>query len=113
MALAAPIIPRLVGPSFNQSVLALRLLCILPIFRSFQLSAGDALTGSGFLRLRLGMQVVAATSNFGVNLFLIPHFGWIGAGWSSLATDGVLGISNWLVLLAARRRVRELHSIGT
>ena len=112
MALAAPIIPRLVGPSFSQSVPALRLLCILPVFRSFQLSAGDALTGGGFLGLRLGIQVMAAVFNFGINLYLIPHYGWVGAGWSSLATDGLLGLINWLVLLAVRMRVSELQSVG-
>jgi O-antigen/teichoic acid export membrane protein len=113
MALAAPIIPRLAGPSFSQSVPALRLLCILPVFRSFQLSAGDALSGGGFLRLRLGIQVMAATFNVGINLYLIPHYGWVGAGWSSVATDGLLGVTNWLVLLAVRLRVRGLQSVGT
>ena len=113
MALAAPIIPRLVGPSFSQSVLALRLLCILPVFRSLQLSAGDALTGCGFLRLRLAMQVAAAAFNFGINLYLIPRYGWVGAGWSSLATDGLLGASSWLALLSVRRTVSELQPVGT
>jgi O-antigen/teichoic acid export membrane protein len=113
MALAAPIIPRLVGPSFDQSVLALRLLCILPVFRSLQLSAGDALTGSGFLRLRLSVQITAAMFNFGINVYLIPRYGWVGAAWSSLATDGLLGVSNWLVLLAVGMQVSELQSTGT
>jgi O-antigen/teichoic acid export membrane protein len=112
MALAAPIIPRLVGPGFSQSVPALRLLCILPVCRSFQLSAGDALTGAGFLNLRLGIQVTAAIFNFGINLYLIPHYGWVGAGWSSLATDGLLGAVNWFTLLGVRRTARELRPVG-
>jgi O-antigen/teichoic acid export membrane protein len=113
MALAAPVIPHLVGKSFTDSVSALRWLCLLPVFRSFQYSAGDALTGAGHQKLRLGTQVTAALFNFSVNLFLIPHYGWLGAAWSSLATDGLLGIGNWAVLLAVRSGARELSLVGS
>jgi O-antigen/teichoic acid export membrane protein len=99
MVLAAPIIPHLVGRGFGESVPALRWLCLLPLFRSFQLSAGDAITASGHQKLRLGSQAIAAAFNFGINLYLIPLYSWRGAAWSSLATDGLLAVFNWLVLL--------------
>jgi O-antigen/teichoic acid export membrane protein len=98
MLLAAPIIPHLLGKGFSESVLALRWLCLLPFFRSFQLSAGDAITASGHQKLRLGSQAVAAAFNFGINLYLIPLYSWRGAAWSSLATDGLLAVFNWTVL---------------
>jgi O-antigen/teichoic acid export membrane protein len=107
MALAAPLIPYLVGKSFRESVLALRWLCLLPVFRSFHLSAGDALTGAAHLNLRVGLQVAAAGFNFAVNLYLIPHYGWHGAAWSSLATDGGLAVANWSVLLAIQAETRR------
>jgi len=107
MFVVAPIIPHLVGKSFSQSVVALRWLCLLPVFRSFHLSAGDALTGAGHLNLRVGIQAMAAAFNFGVNLYLIPHYGWLGAAWSSLATDGLLAIFNWTALLTVRSQVAE------
>ncbi|MDR5730729.1 MAG: polysaccharide biosynthesis C-terminal domain-containing protein, partial [Terriglobia bacterium] len=100
--LIAPVIPHLVGKSFSESVTALRWLCLLPFFRSFQWSAGDALTGAGHQNSRLGNQAFAAAFNFGVNLYLIPRYGWYGAAWSSLATDGMLGALNWMVLLRFR-----------
>jgi O-antigen/teichoic acid export membrane protein len=112
MALAAPAIPHLLGRSFSESVTALRWLCLLPVFRSFHLSAGDALTGAGHQKLRLGSQAFAAAFNFGANLYLIPHYGWLGAAWSSLATDGLLGIFNWTVLLAVRSQVAESDFAG-
>jgi O-antigen/teichoic acid export membrane protein len=99
MLLTAPIIPRLAGESFGASVLALRWLCPLPIFRSFHLSAGDAITAAGHQRLRLGSQVIAAAFNLVINLYLIPLYSWRGAAWSSLATDGLLALFNWAVLL--------------
>jgi O-antigen/teichoic acid export membrane protein len=112
MALAAPVIPHLMGKSFSESVSALRWLCLLPFFRSFQYSAGDALTGAGHQKLRLGVQAMAAVFNFGVNLYLIPNYGWLGAAWSSLATDGLLGVANWTVLLAVRSQAPQPHLAG-
>jgi len=99
MLLAAPIIPHLLGKGFGESVVALRWLCPLPFFRSFQLSAGDAVTAAGHQKLRLGSQAAAAAFNFCLNLYLIPHYSWRGAAWSSLATDGMLAVFNWTVLL--------------
>jgi O-antigen/teichoic acid export membrane protein len=99
MLAAAPIIPHLLGESFRESVSALRWLCLIPVFRSFHFSAGDALTASGHQKLRLGSQAVAAAFNLGVNLYLIPLYSWRGAAWSSLATDGLLAVFNWAVLI--------------
>jgi len=96
---AAPIIPHLVGKGFAESVPVLRWLCLLPFFRAFHWSAGDALTGAGYQNWRLGTQSLAAAFNFAVNLYLIPRYGWHGAAWSSLATDGLLAVLNWSVLL--------------
>jgi O-antigen/teichoic acid export membrane protein len=98
MVLVAPIIPHLLGKGFGQSVLALRWLCLLPFFRSFQLSAGDAVTAAGHQKFRLVSQAIAALFNFCLNLYLIPVYSWRGAAWSSLATDGLLAVFNWSVL---------------
>jgi O-antigen/teichoic acid export membrane protein len=104
--LAAPVIPHVVGKSFGESVAALRWLCLLPVLRSLHYSAGDALTGAGRQNLRLGSQTAAAAFNFGINLYLIPQYGWLGAAWSSLATDGLLAIFNWTVLLSIKTKVQ-------
>ena len=104
--LAAPVIPHVVGKSFGEGVAALRWLCLLPVLRSLHYSAGDALTGAGHQNLRLGSQAAAAAFNFGINLYLIPQYGWQGAAWSSLATDGLLAIFNWTVLLGVETRVQ-------
>jgi O-antigen/teichoic acid export membrane protein len=74
-----------------------------PIFRSFHLSAGDALAGAGKQAWRLAFQMLAALGNFGANLYLIPHFGWKGAASSSIATDGLLGVLLWGLLVYQTR----------
>ena len=99
MFLCAPIIPHLVGPQYVQSVSALRWLCLIPLFRCFNLSAGDALAGAGLQKSRLACQSTAAISNLLLNLYLIPRYSWWGAAWASLITDGGLGILHWLTLL--------------
>ena len=110
----APLIPLLVGRGFAQSASALRWLCLIPLFRSIHLSAGDAITGAGRQRIRLVTQFVASVLNFFLNLWLIPLHGWIGAAWASLMTDGMLGIMNWVVLarLARSRPVLRLAALA-
>jgi O-antigen/teichoic acid export membrane protein len=109
MFLAAPIIPYVVGRSFASSVSALQWLCLLPVFRSLHLSAGDTLTGAGYQRYRTAAQLIAAALNFGLNLWLIPAYSWHGAAWSSLVTDGALAAGNWIVLSLLIRR--ENHTV--
>ena len=101
----APLIPHLVGASFAESVDALRWLCLIPLFRCFHLSAGDAIAGSGHQRYRLLSQSIAAVGNLSLNLYLVPRYSWHGAAWASLATDGALGIMNWLALGQLRKKL--------
>ena len=58
---------------------------------------GAALTGAGLQRYRTTTQCIAAGANFALNLWLIPLYGWLGAAWASLLTDGGLGIMNWAI----------------
>jgi O-antigen/teichoic acid export membrane protein len=99
MFLAAPIIPHLVGKGFASSVMALRWLCPIPFFRAFQLSAADALAGAGKQSWRLTAQMFAAGANVAMNIYLIPRYSWHGAAWSSLATDAMLGVSLWSIVI--------------
>jgi O-antigen/teichoic acid export membrane protein len=104
MFVAAPIIRHIVGRSFASSVSALRWLCLLPVFRSLHLGAGDTMTGAGYQRYRTAAQLCAAGLNFGLNLWLIPAFSWHGAAWASLLTDGSLAAGNWIILGLLVRR---------
>jgi O-antigen/teichoic acid export membrane protein len=94
MFLLAPLIPSLLGRDFAQSASALRWLCMIPFFRSIHQMTGAALTGAGLQRYRTRNQCIAAAFNFALNLWLIPRYGWLGAAWASLLTDGGLGAMN-------------------
>lgn len=105
----APLLPHIVGMGFSQSAAALRWLCLIPVFRNFQWSAGDALAGAGYQHVRLGSQLAAAALNLGVNLFMIPRYSWVGAAWASLITDGSLALMSWglLLYLSLREKMRR------
>jgi O-antigen/teichoic acid export membrane protein len=109
--LFAPIIPFFIGKGFTPSVSALRWLCLIPLFRSFHLCAGDAIAGIGQQKLRLVCQLIAAGSNFALNLYLIPHYSWLGAAIASLLTDAGLAVLTWSMLLWLRRRERSHDSL--
>jgi O-antigen/teichoic acid export membrane protein len=98
MFLAAPLIPRIVGNGFADSVAALRWLCLIPVFRCFHLSAGDALAAAGYQKYRLVTRIAACALNLGLNFVLIPKYSWLGAAWASLATDSGLGVMDWLTI---------------
>jgi O-antigen/teichoic acid export membrane protein len=108
MFLAAPVLPKVLGHGFQNSVEALRWLCWIPVFRGIHLINGCALTGSGLQNYRTAAQVVASVFNFLLNLYLIPIHGWHGAAWSSLLTDGGLALLNAVILhLLLKVRDRE------
>jgi O-antigen/teichoic acid export membrane protein len=109
----APLIPVFAGKAFTESVFALRFLCLIPVFRAFHLSAGDALSGAGFQRYRFLYELGAAIGNFGVNLWLIPLYSWKGAAMSSLATDGSLALVSWLTVNALATRARKRQPVSS
>lgn len=88
--LAAPLLPRLLGPGFGESVQALRALSVLLLVQSLYFPFADALTGSGLQRVRTAGQVGSLICNIGLNLVLIPRLGWLGAVYSSITTQVML-----------------------
>ncbi len=110
MFVAAPLIPPIIGHGFSDSVAALRWLCLIPIFRSAHQMTGSALTGSGLQSYRTVAQGTAAGLNLGLNLWLIPCYGWRGAAWSSLVTDAVLGVGCWGILKMLMRHAQVTNN---
>jgi O-antigen/teichoic acid export membrane protein len=96
--LFAPLIPILLGHAFAQSALVLRWLCLIPVFRAVHQITGAALTGTGHQAYRTGAQIAVTLLNLGLNLIWIPAYGWHGAAWASLITDGTLGVLCWSTL---------------
>ena len=94
----APLLPRIVGASYMEAVPALRWLALLPLLRSVHSFLADSLSGAGLQGLRSAIQVGVALVNFGLNLIILPKYGWLGAAWTSLASDGLLLLTLWIAV---------------
>lgn len=90
MLVGAPLLPHILGPQYFRTVEALRWLAFLPLLKTLQYFVANALTGAGYQGIRTLMQAVVVVFNVLLNLWIIPAYGWRGAAWSSLASDGLL-----------------------
>jgi O-antigen/teichoic acid export membrane protein len=109
--IAAPLVPHILGQEYAHVTAALRWLAVLPVLKTLHLFIGDSLTGAGHQRERTFLQVGVAVFNVLVNLWAIPAYGWLGAAWSSIASDGLLALC-LLVLVARMSRGFDLGIVG-
>ncbi len=103
LALGAPLLPVLLGPSYAGSVEVLRALAVLPLLKVAHYLAADTLTGAGHQGVRSAWQVGVAVVNVVLCLLLVPALGVGGAVVASLACDGLLAVGLWAVVLRRRR----------
>ena len=97
--LMAPLLPRILGGGYSQMVGGIRLLSILPVFRTLHYFAGDTLTSAGHQGWRTLGQAIVVVVNILGNFWFIPHYSWRGAAWVSLASDLLLGVLLWGLVL--------------
>ena len=107
LTLAAPALPYLFGHTFSGSVAVLRFLCFLPLLRALHYAWGTAITACTSQWVRTGAQAAVALLNLGMNLWLIPRWGWRGAATASLASDGALALLCFLLLRIVVARSAE------
>jgi O-antigen/teichoic acid export membrane protein len=105
--LVSPLVPFAAGKSFAEAVVVLRWLCWLPILRGIHRMAGIALTGTGHQFRRTLSQCGVAIFNVICNWLWIPHYGWLGAAWASLASDGLLCVLNLILLYQITRQTKS------
>ncbi|MGC2638852.1 MAG: lipopolysaccharide biosynthesis protein [Acidobacteriaceae bacterium] len=113
MFLAAPLLPLAFGPTFRESVAALRWLCLLPVLRALHYAWGSAITGCASQWNRTATQFAAAALNLILNALLIPPWSWRGAAAASLLTDAALALFSYGVLARLLRRERILHAYAS
>jgi O-antigen/teichoic acid export membrane protein len=104
--LAAGLVPLILGSAYQGSAVALRWLCVLPVFKSVHVFLSDTLTGANHQWQTSSAQIVVAVFNVLINLWIIRAFSWRGAAWSSLMTDGLLVILLYMIIRWHLRRER-------
>jgi O-antigen/teichoic acid export membrane protein len=100
----APVIPHVLGSGYARAVEALRWLAILPLLKTLHYFLADSLSGAGYQGLRTLIQIVVALFNLGINIWLIPAYSWRGAAWSSIASDALLALGMWVLILSLQTR---------
>jgi O-antigen/teichoic acid export membrane protein len=105
LAAVAPVIPHLLGESYARAVEAVWWLSPIIVLRSVHYFLADSLTGAGFQGVRTFVQMMVAAQNVLLNFWLIPIFGWRGAAFASLASDGILmfGLALAIFILSRKR----------
>ena len=101
---AARLVPGIMGREYEQSIVALRWLCVLPAIKSVHALLTDTLTGADYQWQRSMVQIVVAAFNIILNLWIIRAYAWRGAAWSSVITDLLLAILLYLVIRSHLRR---------
>ena len=112
LLLGAPLVPHILGRQYADITEALRWLALLPVLKTLHYFIADALTGAGHQGTRTVIQIGVAAFNVLINLWVIPAYGWRGAAWSSIASDGLLALSLWSVVALLRRHRRSSCGIA-
>jgi len=106
LALGDRILILIYGSQFVQSIVAVRLLAVIIPLRFISHSLGTALTAVDRQKSRSIATAIAAISNIGLNLLLIPLYGYMGAVYTSILTELILlicfvwftGMNSWVML---------------
>jgi O-antigen/teichoic acid export membrane protein/glycosyltransferase involved in cell wall biosynthesis len=93
LIILAPLLPHILGPKYAAVAPAVRLLALIPVMRCVHWFLADALSGANAQGLRTMVQVGVAGLNIGLNLVVLPRWSWVGAAWTSLASDAVLMVA--------------------
>lgn len=105
----APVFPYVLGKKYDTLVDVLILLAPIPFIKAIYYFAADSLTGAGFQWARSQIQVIATLFNVGLNLGLVPSYGWRGAAWASIITNGILASLVCLALLYFMKKENRLQ----
>jgi O-antigen/teichoic acid export membrane protein/glycosyltransferase involved in cell wall biosynthesis len=96
--LLAPLLPHILGHRYADVAPAVRLLALIPVMRCVHWFLADALSGANLQGLRTAVQVGVALFNIGLNIVVLPRWSWIGAAWTSLASDAVLMLAIYAIV---------------
>lgn len=81
------IINLVYGTGYEKSVLALQILCWFVFLRFVNIIPGTALSAIDRQSSRTICQAAVALLNIGLNIFLIPKYGFVGAAYSAIISE--------------------------
>lgn len=90
LIILAPLLPHILGPQYAGITQAVQLLAVIPVIRCVHWFLADALSGANAHALRAYIQIGVALLNIGLNFLILPRWSWVGAAWTSVASDAAL-----------------------
>lgn len=103
----AGIVEFIAGDEYAETTDVIRLLSLLPLVRSLQVFAANALTAIGRHSMRIGMLLLALLSNLLLNIALIPRYDWRGALGATFLAELLFAAGLWIGLQRFSRKPRE------
>lgn len=98
LILLAPLLQHLLGAKYAGVGPAIQLLALIPVMRCIHWFLADALSGANDQITRTVVQVGVAVLNVGLNVRILPRWSWVGAAWTSLASDAALVVAVYCVI---------------
>jgi PST family polysaccharide transporter len=83
------IIVFLYGPSYAAASPVLAIHAWAGVFVALGVAAGPWFVNGGFLRFRMMQTLIGAVVNIAMNIYMIPHYGIVGAACSTLVSQCV------------------------
>jgi O-antigen/teichoic acid export membrane protein len=86
---------------YPQSAASLRILALAVVFMFVDNTFAAVLNAIDRQKLYAYVALIGLAINFGLNIILIPRFGYLGASWATVATEIGLVLTGWLALRSA------------
>ena len=102
---ASPWLVRLLGKDYALIPAMIQILGGIILLRSIHAIAAAILAGADYQPWRSTAQIVVALLNLGLNLWMIPRWGWRGAAYSSIITDATFVVVLWGMVVFLERKV--------
>jgi O-antigen/teichoic acid export membrane protein len=99
--LLAPQFIDLLTSQYPQSGAALRILALAVVFMFVDNTFAAVLNAIDRQKLFAYVALSGLVINLGLNMILIPRFGYLGASWATVATEMGLALTGWLALRSA------------
>jgi O-antigen/teichoic acid export membrane protein len=108
--LLAPQFIAALTDKFPQSAASLRILALAVVFMFVDNTFPAIINAIDRQKLYAYVALSGLVVNFGLNMILIPRFGYIGASWATVATEIGLVTTGWFALRSSLGTIRVVHT---
>jgi O-antigen/teichoic acid export membrane protein len=101
--MTAPLLPKILGPKWEDSVSMFRWLSLLVPFRAVGIFPSSALVGVGKLHQRTKAMLVNSVFTVVIYIVLVKRYSWHGGVLGTVISEATLSVMLWFLLMKAKR----------